>query len=95
MHAILCYGYWRTGIAWFQYRKRYKGACNSLNYSQLHLQKQMFQYRKRYKGACNGVIIVQQKKTQTRFQYRKRYKGACNDSLLIMRWIAQDDVSIP
>ena len=40
----------------FQYRKRYKGACNLANRANSHLAI-LFQYRKRYKGACNLLIL--------------------------------------
>ena len=40
----------------FQYRKRYKGACNMEVNILSALRFSMFQYRKRYKGACNFEI---------------------------------------
>ena len=49
------------GILWiktscrFQYRKRYKGACNMVLVVFLAESMILFQYRKRYKGACNLV----------------------------------------
>ena len=37
----------------FQYRKRYKGACNLRQCALRRNEYMSFQYRKRYKGACN------------------------------------------
>ena len=37
----------------FQYRKRYKGACNRELTDPTNALDLWFQYRKRYKGACN------------------------------------------
>ena len=60
----------------FQYRKRYKGACNKARRVGWKC-RASFQYRKRYKGACNEAERIAPAWVRE-FQYRKRYKGACN-----------------
>ena len=44
---------WRGSRRPFQYRKRYKGACNRKFKVDIETETAEFQYRKRYKGACN------------------------------------------
>ena len=78
MHAILLEKNIDTEELTFQYRKRYKGACNHPRSFCNDYYWCWFQYRKRYKGACNAVKDMDESTAKYMFQYRKRYKGACN-----------------
>ena len=79
----------------FQYRKRYKGACNK-GYTPLGGGNGVSSF-----NTVNGIRVhaiwycYRCCNKYTKFQYRKRYKGACNNLVLLILPCLCIQVSIP